>query len=154
LFVRLFRIADERFGPDSAEGARLFGGRWNSPGRAVIYTCTTYTGAMLEKLVRTGRQIPKHQVCVVFEAPDDVAATDSPLTEAAGWDSKDLAVSRRVGDEWVTRSQTAILYVPSAVFAIEKNALINPAHSDAKRIRVVSIEPIRWDDRLFVTKAR
>jgi RES domain-containing protein len=152
--MRLYRIADARFGPDSGEGARLFGGRWNSPGRAVIYTSTTYTGAMLEKLVHTGRQIPKHQVCVVFEAPDDVMVSEFPVAKFVGWDASDFAVSRRAGDEWLTRLDTAILHVPSIVFAVEKNALINPAHSDAKQIRVVSIEPIRWDDRLFVAKRR
>jgi RES domain-containing protein len=42
--------------------------------------------------------------------------------------------------------------VPSVVFEIERNALINPAHPQAMRIRVVSIEPVRWDDRLFSSK--
>ena len=41
----------------------------------MIYACTTYAGAMLEKLVHTGRQIPKHQVCVTFEAPDALPFT-------------------------------------------------------------------------------
>ena len=150
--MRLYRIADERFGPDSGEGARLFGGRWNSPGHAVIYSSMTYTGAMLEKLVHTGRQIPKHQVCVVFEASDDVTVSDLPITRSVGWNARDFAVSRRAGDEWLAGLETVILYVPSAVFAVEKNALINPAHPDAKRIRVVSIEHIHWDDRLFVAK--
>jgi RES domain-containing protein len=147
--VRLYRIADSRFGPESGEGARLYGGRWNSPGRAVIYTCTSFAGAMLEKLVHTGRQIPKHQVCVTFEFPDELAVTSILEESMPGWGEADAAVSRRAGDAWLLAAPSAAALVPSVVFDIERNALISPAHGDAKRLRVISIDTIRWDDRLF-----
>jgi RES domain-containing protein len=130
--VRLYRIADSRFGPESGEGARLYGGRWNSPGRAVIYTCTTFAGAMLEKLVHTGRQIPKHQVCVTFEFPDELAVTPIVEKSIPGWSDEDAGVSRSAGDAWLRAAQTACALVPSVVFDIERNALLNPAHGDAK----------------------
>ena len=149
--MRLYRIADRRFGPESGEGARLYGARWNSPGRAVIYACTTYAGAMLEKLVHTGRQIPKHQVCVTFDVPADLSTAELRALEHPGWNSADFLASRRAGDAWLAAQQNAVLLVPSVVFDIECNALINPAHPDAARIRVLSIEPVRWDDRLFVS---
>lgn len=147
--VCLYRIADARYGAEGGEGARLYGGRWNSPGRAVICACTTYAGAMLEKLVRTGRQIPKHQVCVTFEYPDDLRVTTLDASSLPGWNHEDFTVSRRAGDAWLLAAQTAILLVPSVVFDIERNALINPAHPEMARIRIASVEPIRWDDRLF-----
>ncbi len=146
----LYRIADERFFPQTGEGARLYGGRWNSPGRAVIYACTTYSGAMLEKLVHTGGTMPKHQVCVTFEYPDDLAITRLDPDTVPGWDSADFTASRRAGDAWLTAGPTAILLVPSVVFDVERNAMINPAHPDAARIRITSTQPIRWDDRLFL----
>jgi RES domain-containing protein len=147
--VHLYRIADSRFQPESGEGARLYGGRWNSPGRAVIYACTTYAGAMLEKLVHTGRTIPKHQVCVTFDCPDDIEITELDPKAITGWEDADCIVSRRAGDVWLQAGKTAILKVPSVVFDVERNALINPAHTSSARIRLVSIEAIRWDDRLF-----
>jgi RES domain-containing protein len=147
--VRLYRIADSRFSPESGEGARLYGARWNSPGHAVIYASTTYAGAMLEKLVHTGRQIPKHQVCVTVEFPDDLSLTTLDEKHLIGWRNDDLLVSRQAGDAWLRAAQTAILLVPSVVFDVERNALINPAHPDAARIRTLSIESVRWDDRLF-----
>lgn len=150
--MRLYRIADERFGPESGEGARLHGGRWNSPGRAVIYACTTYAGAMLEKLVHTGRQIPKHQVCVIFEAPERLPIKSLELAGLAGWETTEFLVSRRAGDAWLQSGETPLLLVPSVVFEVERNALINPAHPEAARIRVMSVEPVRWDDRLFFRK--
>jgi RES domain-containing protein len=147
--VYLYRIADSRFTPESGEGARVYGGRWNSPGRAVVYACTTFAGAMLEKLVHTGRTIPKHQVCITFDCPDDVPVTELDPKTIPGWRDADTIVSRRAGDAWLLSARTAILLVPSVVFDVERNALINPAHADTARIRVANIEAIRWDDRLF-----
>jgi RES domain-containing protein len=115
----------------------------------VIYACTTYAGAMLEKLVHTGGQIPKHQVCVTFEYPDELLVTRLDEEKIPGWREEDFKVSRRAGDEWLSTAQTAILLVPSVIFDIERNALINPAHPGAKRIRTLSIERVRWDERLF-----
>ena len=104
---------------------------------------------MLEKLVHTGRQIPRHQVCVTFEFPDDLPLTQLDPKAMPGWKDDNYAVSRRAGDAWLLAAQTAILLVPNVVFDVERNALINPLHSAISRIRVASIEPIRWDDRLF-----
>ena len=81
--MRFYRIADSRHSPESGEGARLHGGRWNSPGRAVIYACETQTGAMLEKLVHTNGRMPKHQVCVTFEAPDSLKVSEMPSEQNA-----------------------------------------------------------------------
>ena len=144
--MRLYRIADRRYQPASGEGARRYGARWNSPGRAVIYACTTYAGAMLEKLVHTGRQIPKNQVCVTFEVPDAVPTKTLDPARHPGWDA---AVSRAAGDTWLVGAESAVLLVPSVVFDVERNALINPDHPDAARIQTVSVESVRWDDRLF-----
>jgi RES domain-containing protein len=147
--MRFYRIADSRHAPESGEGARLHGGRWNTPGRAVIYACETQAGAMLEKLVHTNGRMPKHQVCVIFEAPDSLAATDLDSKAIPGWDAPDMVVSRRAGDAWLEKVQTAVLRVPSVVFEAERNVLINPAHPDFRRIKVARTEPVRWDERLF-----
>jgi RES domain-containing protein len=107
---------------------------------------------MLEKLVHTGGQIPKHQVCVTFDVPDDLPLTLLDADTVPGWSDEDYTVSRRAGDAWLVAAQTAILLVPSVVFDVERNALINPSHSATPRIRVASIEAIRWDDRLFTPR--
>jgi len=145
----LYRIADRRYGPENGEGARRFGGRWNSPGRPVIYACTSYAGAMLEKLVHTGRKIPKHQVCVTFEFADDLRVAEFSSDDMPGWGSPSAEVSRRLGDGWLQDGRSAVLLVPSVVFDVERNALINPAHADYGAVRVVEVAPVRWDDRLF-----
>jgi RES domain-containing protein len=150
--MRFYRIADSRHSPESGEGARLHGGRWNSPGRAVIYACETQTGAMLEKLVHTNGRMPKHQVCVTFEAPDSLKVSTLEPKDAPEWDAQDMVASRNAGDAWIGKAQTAVLRVPSVVFGAERNVLINPDHPDFRRIKVSSVEPVRWDERLFEEK--
>lgn len=147
--MRFYRIADSRHSPESGEGARLHGGRWNSPGRAVIYACETLTGAMLEKLVHTNGRMPKHQVGVTYEAPNALKALSIEPEAVAGWSSPDMIASRAAGDAWLATGDSAILRVPSVVFSVERNVLLNPEHPDFKRIKVVGTEPVRWDDRLF-----
>ena len=146
--MRFYRIADSRHSPESGEGARLHGGRWNSPGRAVIYACETMTGAMLEKLVHTNGRMPRHMVCVTYEGPDSLkTASIDP-----GWDAADMLESRKAGDAWLAAAKTPVLCVPSVVFDVERNVLINPAHADFSRVKVTGTEPVRWDDRLFEEK--
>ena len=152
--MRFYRIADSRHAPESGEGARLHGGRWNSPGRAVIYACETQTGAMLEKLVHTNGRMPKHQVCVVFEAPDSLKTTSLDPKDIPGWADADMVASRKAGDAWLERAATAALLVPSAVFDVERNVLLNPEHPDFRRIRLAGTEPVRWDERLFTETPR
>lgn len=147
--MRFYRIADSRYSPESGDGARLHGGRWNSPGRSVIYACETATGAMLEKLVHTNGRMPKHQVCVTYEAPNALKAISIEPAAVPGWEKADMIASRASGDAWLASGESAILRVPSAVFSVEHNVLLNSGHQDFAKVRVVSIEPVRWDDRLF-----
>ena len=70
--MRIVRIADSRHPVWSSTGAMLVGGRFNSPGRPVIYGALNFAGAMLEVLVhaRIGK-VPKHHVWVEARVPDD-----------------------------------------------------------------------------------
>jgi RES domain-containing protein len=147
--MRFYRIADSRHSPETGEGARLHGGRWNSPGRAVIYACETMTGAMLEKLVHTNGRMPKHQVGVTYEAPNALKAIAVEPEAVPDWSTADMIASRAAGDAWLDAGESAILRVPSVVFSVERNVLLNPGHEDFAKIKVVSVEPVRWDDRLF-----
>jgi RES domain-containing protein len=115
----------------------------------VIYACETATGAMLEKLVHTNGRMPKHQVCVTYEAPNALKAISIEPAAVPGWEKADMIASRASGDAWLASGESAILRVPSAVFSVEHNVLLNSGHQDFAKVRVVSIEPVRWDDRLF-----
>jgi len=68
--LRAFRIGDANSAYDifSGEGSRVYPGRWNKKGQAMIYTSERYSTAMLEKLVRLG-EMPPNQRYVEIEIP-------------------------------------------------------------------------------------
>lgn len=150
--MRFYRIADSRHSPESGEGARLHGGRWNSPGRAVIYACETMTGAMLEKLVHTNGRMPKHQLLVTYEAPDSIRSAAIDPKDVPGWEKPDMIASRKAGDAWLEGRDAPVLRVPSVVFDVERNILIDPEHPEFRRIKVIGKDPVRWDERLFESR--
>jgi RES domain-containing protein len=149
--MQIVRIADSRHPVWDGTGALLVGGRFNSPGRAVIYGALSFAGAMLEVLVhaRIGK-VPRNHVFVTAQVPDDVSVERADLALLpAGWDTPDLGIARTYGDRWISEARSAVLLVPSVVARAEWNAMVNPAHPDAARIVVGEPEPVLWDARLF-----
>ena len=149
-----WRIADGRFDPFSPVGASLIGGRWNSPGLAVIYASRSYAGAMLECLAHAGiGRVPRTQVAVEIAVAEVVTVErhdESGLP--AGWDQADLRVARAFGDAWIRELRTAVLVEPSVVARREGNVLINPPHPDFGGIVTGTPEPVVWDARLFALR--
>jgi RES domain-containing protein len=149
--MQIYRIVDSRHPVSSGTGAMLIGGRFNSPGRPVIYGALSFAGAMLEVLVhaRIGK-VPRHQVWVKAEVPNSVAIERIDVDELLrGWDGPDPKIARAVGDRWIEEGRTPVLIVPSVVARTEFNALVNPAHPDAKHLSITEPQPVVWDERLF-----
>jgi RES domain-containing protein len=153
--LHAYRIADSRRPIFDGSGAALHGGRWNSPGRPVIYCAETYAGALLEKLVHTNiGRIPRDQMYIEIVVPAEVTVEEVPPQELPGWDSEDQVVSRKHGDAWHDSGRTVVLVVPSVVVPLERNVLIHPQHPDARRIQVGKPQPVIWDERLFYRRAQ
>lgn len=149
--MRAFRIADRRHPIFDGTGARLFGGRWNSPGRTVIYASENYAGALLEILAHAGLgRIPATHAWIEISIPGSIPAERVAPASVPGWDAEDLTASRRFGDAWIDSSRSAILLVPSLVTGgLECNVLLNPAHPDFPAIAAAEPRDVRWDRRLF-----
>lgn len=150
--MRRFRIADSRFPLLDATGARLFGGRWNSPGRGgVIYAAETFAGAVLEVLVHANiGRIPRTHAVIEIEIPDGVTIERVGALDVIGWDDPNQVASRSFGDRWLEEARSAVLMVPSLVTrGREANVLLNPAHEAFARIAHSAPEAVIWDERLF-----
>ena len=146
-----FRVGDRRHNLFDPTGAMLRGGRWNSPGKGVIYAAETYAGALLEVLVHANLgSVPKNHAAISILIPDDLSVEVLDPVALPGWNSEDVTDSRHFGDEWINQLRSAVLLVPSVVLqAKERNIVINPAHPDFQRIRASDPEPVVWDARLF-----
>jgi len=152
--MRAYRIADRRHPIFDGSGAAFVGGRWNSPGRAVIYAAETLELAMLELLAHLQLGvIPRTQVFVEIQIPARVTIETADPAAVPGWDASDEQVSRRFGDRWADERRSAMLRVPSVLtwqtHPTGWNLLINPAHPDAAALKVSNPRAVNWDARLF-----
>lgn len=149
--IRIFRIADGRHPIWDGTGAALLGGRWNSPGKQVIYGALSYSCAMLEILAHAGiGRVPTSHRFVVVDVPDSISIERFDVAALPkGWDAEDSASAKAFGDRWLDEGRSAILVVPSVVARLDWNALVNPHHPDARLLRPSDPKPVIWDRRLF-----
>jgi RES domain-containing protein len=135
----------------SGEGARLYGGRWNSPGVNVAYTSTSLALAAVETFVHLEPNLqPDDLVSIECVLPDEIA------TERIAWEwlprtrhkGRDESL-RAFGDAWIRAGKTVALHVPSAAIRGEWNVLINPGHSEFARIKILEPRAFEFDLRMF-----
>jgi RES domain-containing protein len=133
------------------EGARRYGGRWNSPGLPVVYTAGSQALAALEMLVHLGTSavLPAYvSIACAFDESIVVRLDRQRLPRS--WRSYPppprLAV---VGDAWLKDETSAVLDVPNAIIPTESNYLLNPRHADFASIAIRKPQAFDFDVRLL-----
>lgn len=152
-FVTAWRITSRAYAGDafSGEGARLYGGRFNSEGVPVVYLAGSLALAALEQLVHLSRaqllagQFVRFRVQILPQHIVDLAHDALPND----WPNR-LTATRHVGDQWMADKRSVALRVPSAVVPEETNFLINPTHPafDAA-LTIEEPAPFDFDGRLL-----
>ena len=152
--LTLWRLTKARYAASAfdGEGARLYGGRWNSPGRAVVYLAGSLALAALEILVHVKSQSElEGYVKIRVEAPEGLESDVEALPE--NWQQgRAPDETRAVGDSWLTAGETPLLRVPSVIIPEEHNYLLNPQHPQFSDLTVGEAEPFSFDLRLRRTK--
>jgi RES domain-containing protein len=150
--VLVWRISAKPFWKFDGAGAKAVGGRWNSPGYAVVYTSATASLAVLELIVhlRRDRSI-KDLVLTSADIPKDVRIEQIYVSDLpANWRELPSPESlQRIGDQWIARQLSAVLAVPSAVIPHESNYLLNPEHPQLKRMQVGRPVSFSLDPRII-----
>ena len=149
--IRVWRLSSSHYPVPDGEGARLYPGRWNLPGVAVVYASATLSLAVLETLVHVDSDIlPDNLITLSADIPDQLAIEviqDDELP--SNWREYPVPEALQVrGTQWVQRGHTAVLSVPSVVAPGERNYLLNPAHPDFSKIKWSKPSPFKWDPRL------
>ncbi len=151
--MRAWRLVKRRYleGAFDGEGARRYGGRWNSPGRAVVYLGGTPAVAALEVMVHNARAslLDEQFVIVPVDVPDELVLDLDTSVLPVGWhDPTDTGAAAAVGDAWLDSAASVALRVPSAVTLLDSNLLLNPAHPDIARVTIGEPRAWRFDERL------
>lgn len=132
----------------SGEGARLYGGRWNSAGVSLVYTSSTQALAALESLVHLNPPVIFRYAAIPLDFEDDLV--EKAVALPPGWaGSPPPPTTRALGDLWAREARSAMLELPSAIIPTESNYLLNPAHPDFKKIVIGQPVPFSFDPRLL-----
>ncbi len=133
------------------EGARLFGGRWNSPGTRVAYASDSTALAALEVLTHLqSTAVLQHYFLATIHFPERLVETLDMSTLPDSWRSfPSPPENHAIGDRWVAEGRSLVLRVPSAIIPSAGNYLINPEHAQFKLAVIDPPEPFAFDPRLL-----
>ncbi len=129
------------------EGARLYGGRWNSQGVPVLYTSDSLALCCLEIFVNLpSYDLLKEYVYIKLSFESDLVI-DVELFD--GWNVRPVSkVSQGVGDRWVKDRKSPVLRVPSVIIPDGNNYLLNFNHPDSMHIIIGEPLSINFDPGL------
>lgn len=131
-------------------GARKYGGRWNSPGTAVVYSAETQSLAILEILVHLEAPdlLPEY-ILIGVEIDESFVRELDHTRLPRNWQAQPAPLELRTfGDEWIGAVGSAVLRVPSVLVPGESNFLLNPAHPDFNKLRICDPISLALDKRL------
>lgn len=152
MYLTIYRIDREKRRHDvlSGKGAEIYGGRWNLPGTAAVYTAGSRSLAILEMLVHFDlrHQLPQDRILVALQIPQEYVKAMSVDEIPEDWAAVPQGVrSQQIFSDFV-RSGGLALEVPSVVVPEEHNFILNPRSTAFDEVKVTSIVPLDLDKRL------
>jgi len=143
--IGAFRLFAPWRQPGDATGAIRRGGRWNSPGTAILYAASSLSLACLEVLVhlRHIENIPPYSYAEISISNSEIENWDKPTAWTQAILESDV-LSREIGDNWIEQPRKSVLKVPSAVIPQEWNYLI----AQSAGLHWSDPKPFRIDPRL------
>jgi RES domain-containing protein len=142
-------------GAFSGEGARRFGGRWNSRGVPMVYCSASLALAAIELFVHLDpTQAPSDLVSIAATLPEgEPARTFAPEDLPQEWWT-DQTITRELGDAWMRDSSSLAVKVPAVPIRSECNVLLNPLHPRMAKLRADPPQPFVFDARMFERSAK
>ncbi|GBL34479.1 hypothetical protein EMGBS15_00740 [Filimonas sp.] len=146
-----YRISKCPFiGDLSGLGAYLYGGRWNSIGVRMLYIASSASLALLETLVHLPSGLAATDFCMIrLDIPDKEIVSFPTDDLPSGWNRyPSILPTQEIGDAFIMQNKKLALQVPSSIVEMESILLINPAHVNFQKIKVLSTQQIQIDKRL------
>jgi RES domain-containing protein len=135
----------------SGDGARIYGGRWNSQGVRIVYASSSLSLAAVETFVNLEPNLrPDDLVSIEGQIPDGLATERVDLNSLPRkWYALREDSLRSIGDLWIRVGKTVTLHVPSAAIRGEWNILLNPEHADFRKLWIEKPKAFEFDLRMF-----
>jgi len=151
--MRVFRLSKKKYAHElSGKGAAKFGNRWNSKGTEIIYSAESRALAMAEVAVHLSlATLPGDFVMMEIDVPNIIRLEILDLNKLPNnWrNHPPTTVTQKIGDEFIDSLGFCVLKVPSAVVEGDFNYLLNPYHSQFKKIKIHHVSDFLFDKRIF-----
>lgn len=155
--MRIWRLCRSVYAAEafSGEGARRFGGRWNSRGVPMVYASTSLALAAIELFVLLEPiQAPSDLVFISSTLPEGEPARTVHFADLpSDWFTGDALGGphspRELGDRWIGAASSLAMMVPSVSIRPEWNVLMNPLHPRISEMKIDPPQPFVFDARMF-----
>lgn len=151
--MKVFRIAREEYIKDlTGTGAKLYGGRWNPKGIAILYTAENKSLSALEVLVHFNRNIfPNELRILTLEIPnEEIIDFDKKRFDNILASEDSNYKFKLEGRKWIESKKSLGLKVPSVLIPGEFNILINSSHESSSLLEIIDIENFKFDERFLL----
>lgn len=146
----VYRITHAHYKDDlSGHGAKTYGARWNRAGNSMLYTGEHLSLCALELLVHLGwKELQRNFVALSIFIPDEASIKLlDPEKLKAGW-KEDPDYTAYIGTAFLKLNEQLMMKVPSVVIPEEFNYLVNPAHTEFRKVKIRKSKPFIFDERL------
>jgi RES domain-containing protein len=135
----------------SGDGARRYGGRWNSKGYRAIYMADSLALATLEIMVHAVTYADlQYYLFVQAQFTHDLIEEVPAGSLPDNWHEDPPPLStRQFGDRWIEAKTSPVLKIPNVVIPVGFNYIINPEHPDFHKIKIGQVQPFVLDGRLI-----
>jgi RES domain-containing protein len=153
--MNVFRISQTKYINDiTGTGAKQFGGRWNKPGVAALYTSEARSLAMLELIVHFASKqafeqsysflnLEINEKLIVNINEDYLPKNILSINDNRLWD---------ITEHYFFKENALAIKVPSVLISQEFNIIINPIHARFNEVIIKSFETVNLDERFKNTK--
>lgn len=147
-----YRIVQQRWSSSAmnGEGARICGGRWNSPGVPAVYLAESRALAALEILVHAPREgLVLDWIVIEVDVPD-AWIEKTPMSRLPDdWRERPSSQGAQAfGTKWLRAGKGIALQLPSVVVPEEHALLLNPLHPRMRELKIGRPKTFSFDSRL------
>lgn len=118
----------------------------------MVYASENLSLAALELFVHVSPgMIPTDLISLCGMLPDSVSTTQIEANDLPrNWrDYPAPPDLQEIGTDWIRAQASLVLVVPSVMNPLERNLLVNPAHSEFEQLEVDIARPFQFDPRMF-----
>lgn len=149
----VYRIIREKFKNDalSAEGSRLYGGRWNPKGIGLLYTTSAAALALVEVMAHAPNvrfeNLPTYWIFKI-EIPDNIRSYEAAEMPPY-WKDSSYEQTQTWLRKWLEKPDTLGLALPSVIVPFSQNILLHAQHPLCADCQIIDQQPLHLDSRLW-----